>query len=471
MKQLRRITILLALLLVCVIGTVAASAASEPRIQLSETGADYEYRITIQNWDSLAVGVQFDVIVDLKNPDYQMSWSVKENGTYQHIEQKALDGGKTQLTFYLHKKSPISNSATATIGYLSFNKLKKTPSFTTSGYMKVLRADNLEEGTIYQNIKLSLSKYQPPSSGGSGGSGGGGGGSGSSGSSDTSDTPKTWKDVSKGLETKDGVSSITLNMRWDGRLSVDVLKNLAKKKVQATLDYGTYQWLIDGATIGDIPSRQKYYDLTLNTKKLRNISKAANGSDVMQFETAYDGDLPFTAILRCKVGESYAGKTLFLAYYNEQDGLLEYRDHQKVDSKGYVQFSFDHFSRYVITSEDLWGILKKEASGSTGGNNAGGNLTAGNNNQGGAVIVPPANDPNAQEDTDEPEELEEPEELPPDDSELEPEQDDEPDDVPTSSDNARKSKGMVALAVVGALLCIIVIVVIVVIMYRQKRMQ
>ena len=174
MKQLRRITILLALLLVCVIGTVAASAASEPRIQLSETGADYEYRITIQNWDSLAVGVQFDVIVDLKNPDYQMSWSVMDNGTYQHIEQKALDGGKTQLTFYLHKKSPISNSATATIGYLSFNKLKKTPSFTTSGYMKVLRADNLEEGTIYQNIKLSLSKYQPPSSGGSGGSGGGG---------------------------------------------------------------------------------------------------------------------------------------------------------------------------------------------------------------------------------------------------------------------------------------------------------
>ncbi len=109
--------------------------------------------------------MQFDLIVNVEKPKYQMDWAVQGDGVYHHIEEQALEDGQTKLSFYVDRLQPISNSASASIGKLSFQNLKKAPSFTTSGYMKVLRADNLEEGEVYQDTELTLSRYR--SSGGS----------------------------------------------------------------------------------------------------------------------------------------------------------------------------------------------------------------------------------------------------------------------------------------------------------------
>ena len=280
------------------------------------------------------------------------------------------------------------------------------------------------------------------------------------------------------METKDGVSVIQLDMRQDGRLSADILKNLAKKKIQATLDYGSYQWQIDSSTIGTIPSKQKYYDLTLNTRKLKNLSVAANDSDLLQFETAYDGDLPFTAVLRYQAGKDYIGKILFLGYYNEQDGLLEYVDHQKVDNNGYVSFSFDHFSRYVITSEDLWGIFQEEAPEDIDiENNTSANIstvpntTVSSGENVGAVIVPPANDAEAEEDLgwedgpdDNPEDSDSEESLLPD-------QPDDEKNIPASSKPAKKKIGLVILMIIGILLAAGMVTVVVAMLSRKKHMK
>lgn len=493
MKQLRKIIGFL-VLLVCAIGTTPVLAESVPRIYLNETGADYEYRVSIQNWDSLATSVQFDIIADVGKPNAGMGMVWADPSCYSHTEVEGLEDGRIKMTFYVDKKSPLSNSATATIGNLSFHKPKKAPSFSTSGYMKLLRADNLQEGTTYENVKLEFAKYQPSSNntGSGNGSGSGGGSGGSSGGSrrssgsifrssgSASEALNTWKNVSKNVETKDGVSVIELDMRQDGRLSADILKNLAKKKIQAVLDYGSYQWQIDGGTIGAIPSNQNYYDLSLNTRKLKNLSVAANDSDLLQFETAYDGDLPFTAQLRYQAGKSYAGKILFLGYYNEQDGLLEYVDHQKADSNGYVTFSFMHFSRYVITSEDLWGILQEEIPEDIDidGDPAASNNTVPNpillssGNTGGAVIVPPANDTEAEEDLgwedgpeyDDPEDSDSEEALSPGQAESEK-------NIPASSKPASQKIGLVVLTIIGILLAAGMVAVVVAMLARKNHMK
>lgn len=491
MKQLRKIIGFL-VLLVCVIGATPVLAESVPRIYLNETGADYEYRVSIQNWDSLATSVQFDIIADVGKTNAGMGMLWADPSCYSHTEVESLEDGRIKMTFYVDKKSPISNSATATIGTLSFQKPKKAPSFSTSGYMKLLRADNLQEGTSYQNVKLQFAKYQPSSgnnsSGNSGGSGGGSGGSGGSrrstgsifgSSGSASEALKNWKNVSKNVETKDGVSTIQLDMREDGRLSADILKNLAKKKIQATLDYGSYQWQIDGGTIGTIPSKQKYYDLSLNTRKLKNLSVASNDCDLLQFETAYDGDLPFTAVLRYQAGKDYAGKILFLGYYNEQGGLLEYVDHQKADNNGYVAFSFNHFSRYVITSEDIWGILQEEIpedididnSLDHADTNTVPNLTLSSGNTG-AVIVPPANDTETEEDLgwEDGPEYEETEDSDLDESPF-PDQPEGERNIPASSKPANKKIGLVVLTIIGILLAAGMITVVVVMLTRKKHMK
>ena len=451
MKRLRRIGIFVTFLLVFVLTAGAAFAASPPHIRLEETGAKDEYKITIQNWDSQAVSVQFDLIVNVEKPKYQMDWAVQGDGVYHHIEEQALEDGQTKLTFYVDRLQPISNSASASIGKLSFQKLKKAPSFTTSGYMKVLRADNLEEGEVYQDTELTLSRYR--SSGGSHYSG-----------STYFDLPREWAEVSGGVTSVNGISCITLDMREDGRLSADVLKNLAKRKIQATLDFGSYQWLIDGAEVGDIPDSQNYYDLTLDLTRLQNVSMAAKKSDTMQFESAYDGALPFTAVLRCKAGQG--GQILFLAHYHQQNGLLEYVSHQTADSGGYVAFPFRHLSRYAIVTEDLWGVLEKESqpsADSSGGSTVGSVLAGTADKNTPPIIVPPANDPVVLED-----EANDP--VSPEPPALDNVPEEEPESVPVSGE-ADSGKGIViGAAVVGVLLCAAVIV-LAIVMYRKRRGQ
>ena len=107
MKRLRRIGIFVTFLLVFVLTAGAAFAASPPHIRLEETGAKDEYKITIQNWDSQAVSVQFDLIVNVEKPKYQMDWAVQGDGVYHHIEEQALEDGQTKLTFYVDRLQPI----------------------------------------------------------------------------------------------------------------------------------------------------------------------------------------------------------------------------------------------------------------------------------------------------------------------------------------------------------------------------
>ena len=99
MKQLRKIMIFF-VLLVCMIGAMPVLADSVPRIYLSETGADYEYRVSIQNWDSLATSVQFDIIADVGKPNAGMGMEWSDPSCYSHTEVEALEDGKIKMTFY-----------------------------------------------------------------------------------------------------------------------------------------------------------------------------------------------------------------------------------------------------------------------------------------------------------------------------------------------------------------------------------
>lgn len=85
MKQLRKIIGFL-VLLVCVIGATPVLAESVPRIYLNETGADYEYRVSIQNWDSLATSVQFDIIADVGKTNAGMGMLWADPSCYSHTE-------------------------------------------------------------------------------------------------------------------------------------------------------------------------------------------------------------------------------------------------------------------------------------------------------------------------------------------------------------------------------------------------
>lgn len=116
----------------------ALAETKTPEIKLSVTDTAGQWAVELQNMDSLAYSVQFDIVVNEK-AEGTMEWDDKSPSTYHKMIQKE-DGSKTIFTFYVDRLSEISTTGTAKIGVLKLKNPSAKIKFSTSGELTTLDA-------------------------------------------------------------------------------------------------------------------------------------------------------------------------------------------------------------------------------------------------------------------------------------------------------------------------------------------
>lgn len=65
----------------------------------------------------------------------------------------------------------------------------------------------------------------------------------------------------------------------------------------------------------------------------------------------YHGNLPLETTVKINVADRFKnGEHLYLYYYNPEEDIIEYIDHNKVVKDGYVEFQIEHCSDYFLTA-------------------------------------------------------------------------------------------------------------------------
>lgn len=377
-------------------GALASSAASVPNIQVRSNGAENEYEVTLQNVSSETYGVQFDLTVD-SDKDVTVNWADGDSGNVQKAVQTDSNG-KTQITFYVSKLRPLSNSSNVQVATIVTDRELNSSSFATSGYMKTVNQN--QKSTVYQDVVLDTKLTPDGSNNGSGSDNSSGNNSGSnSGNNKPSDTNQSqntsrpsgsqqitvsqtntttgkqetdknqttegtqktlaWKDISSQVKTVSGKKTLAITIEQGQQLDADILRNAIEQKISVTLQYGNYQWTFDGGNGGSVPDKQKFYDFSLEMLSQHNLTAAAEGSDLLQFAVQYQGQMPCPASLTITVGADYAGQTLYLAYYDELAATLQKTAEAVVNQDGTVVFPIENAAKYIVTSKDLWTAAAK----------------------------------------------------------------------------------------------------------------
>lgn len=358
-------------------GALASSAASVPNIQVRSNGAENEYEVTLQNVSSETYGVQFDLTVD-SDKDVTVNWADGDSGNVQKALQTDSNG-KTQITFYVSKLRPLSNSSNVQVATIVTDRELNSSSFATSGYMKTVNQN--QKSTVYQDVMLDTKLTPDGSNNGSGSDNSSGNNSGSnSGNNKPSDTNQSQntsrpsgsqqitvsqtnttgkQETDKNQTTEGTQKTLAITIEQGQQLDADILRNAIEQKISVTLQYGNYQWTFDGANGGSVPDKQKFYDFSLEMLSQHNLTAAAEGSDLLQFAVQYQGQMPCPASLTITVGADYAGQTLYLAYYDELAATLQKTAEAVVNQDGTVVFPIENAAKYIVTSKDLWTAAAK----------------------------------------------------------------------------------------------------------------
>lgn len=358
-------------------GALASSAASVPNIQVRSNGAENEYEVTLQNVSSETYGVQFDLTVD-SDKDVTVNWADGDSGNVQKAVQTDSNG-KTQITFYVSKLRPLSNSSNVQVATIVTDRELNSSSFATSGYMKTVNQN--QKSTVYQDVMLDTKLTPDGSNNGSGSDNSSENNSGSnSGNNKPSDTNQSQntsrpsgsqqitvsqtnttgkQETDKNQTTEGTQKTLAITIEQGQQLDADILRNAIEQKISVTLQYGNYQWTFDGANGGSVPDKQKFYDFSLEMLSQHNLTAAAEGSDLLQFAVQYQGQMPCPASLTITVGADYAGQTLYLAYYDELAATLQKTAEAVVNQDGTVVFPIENAAKYIVTSKDLWTAAAK----------------------------------------------------------------------------------------------------------------
>lgn len=139
MRKIGTVKVLLGVLALMLLYSMTALAASEkPGIKLSVTDTANEWAVELENLDSVAYSVQFDIIVNEK-VEGTMEWDDTSPSTYHKMIRKE-DGSKTIFTFYVDRLSEISTTGKVKLGALKLTNPSENIKFSTNGEITTLDA-------------------------------------------------------------------------------------------------------------------------------------------------------------------------------------------------------------------------------------------------------------------------------------------------------------------------------------------
>lgn len=134
----------------------------------------------------------------------------------------------------------------------------------------------------------------------------------------------------------------------------DVEKEITQDKVIVSLKEKngdlSYSWTFPRDEVGEELTLDFHLDFdSPYQRQIDALSKENTDKLYLSFE--HHGQLPSEATIQVDVSDYYEnGEKLYLYYYNEEKGQIEYIDHNLEVIDGKVSFTIDHCSEYFLTA-------------------------------------------------------------------------------------------------------------------------
>lgn len=160
-----------------------------------------------------------------------------------------------------------------------------------------------------------------------------------------------WDIIKKEIEeTKEG-NTVTVDMNGVTKVHSTVLDTMKGKDITVIFEMGSnLMWSVNGTSI--INSKVKNVDLKveMDTDHIPNhmVEEVVQGGDSTQLSLSHNGEFGFTAVLSINMGKNNRGRDAALYYYNTGKKKMEPHGKDRVDSQGWIRFSFTHASDYVL---------------------------------------------------------------------------------------------------------------------------
>lgn len=145
-----------------------------------------------------------------------------------------------------------------------------------------------------------------------------------------------------------------------------VIKSESRNKVKYKIEDGNgnylYSWTFpkdNRDSSKDTIKIEEEVDFNIETDVLNpKIEKLTNGFNSLVVTFSHHGVLPGKSEIELNVSDKYDdGEKLYLYYFNEDDNVLEYIDNNILVKSGYVDFSIEHCSEYVLSTSIIKGSI------------------------------------------------------------------------------------------------------------------
>ncbi len=180
--------------------------------------------------------------------------------------------------------------------------------------------------------------------------------------SDTEDTSSasTSSSLIDQINTPSQDNTVVVNAVNGYDISASVFEALRQNPGKTLiLNSGWYAWSFNGADIRASLSGQAGVDtrLTTSSPNAAAIAKLTRGTKTTNLHFIYEGNLPGRATLRIQLPQ-YAGKALFIYYFNPEKNRLELLSPDVVaDRNGWFTFKISHCSDYVVSATPIEGAV------------------------------------------------------------------------------------------------------------------
>ncbi len=162
-----------------------------------------------------------------------------------------------------------------------------------------------------------------------------------------------WLQLGAQLDTLPAGGALRMTAPESKMIPYTLLKALKAKQCTLELSLGDYICIIRGDELFHLPDGADALSLDMSMLTDPALSDAADGFDIYQLHFSHNGELPGRFVYRFKAAHNNPGDEVYLYYYSNMSGKVEYKQAAVVDENGYVSFDIYSCSSYFVTGSPI----------------------------------------------------------------------------------------------------------------------
>ncbi len=160
-----------------------------------------------------------------------------------------------------------------------------------------------------------------------------------------------WDFIKEEIKETGEENTVMVDMNGITEVNSTVIDTMKGRDITVVFEMeNNLMWSINGMSITNNTVKDMDLKVEMDTDHIPDhiVEEVAHGGDSTQLSLSHNGEFGFTAVLSINMGKNNRGRDASLYYYNAGKKKMELHGEDRVDSQGWIKFSFTHASDYVL---------------------------------------------------------------------------------------------------------------------------